>query len=85
MYKQGFGERKKIEKTFEPIETNIKENELIFPLEVLPLNLQTYILSCNQTLNNSIDYMGCSLLFLTSIILGNSSSLNPGVYTGAMR
>jgi hypothetical protein len=61
LYKQGFGDRIKIEHSFEPED-----------VAVISDYSADYILMCNKTLNNSIDYMGCSLLFLTSIIVGNS-------------
>jgi len=78
LYKDGYGDRLKqtqtFEQTAEPQPEPIDYNDT-FPLEILPLSLQQYILVSNQTLNNSIDYMGCSLLFLTSIIIGNSMQI----------
>ena len=77
LYNQGYGDRQVIEAPKEIIEE--VEAEVItstdFPLEIFPAELQTYIRACNESLNNSVDYMACSLLFLTSIIIGNSLQL----------
>lgn len=74
LYKQGFGSRLvkqpiEIEKRDLP---KINENDLIFPIEVFPKPIQDYILQCNETLDSSIDYMGCSMLWLISVVVGNS-------------
>lgn len=57
----------KSEKTVEVLPKNIE-----FPLEILPQDLQKYIITCKETLNSNVDYMGCSLLWLLSLIIGNS-------------
>jgi len=72
LYIQGFGERIRPEPVIEKEEVIIKQHDLNFPIEVFPEKIQKYLSVCNQTLNSSIDYMGCSLLFLLSIIIGNS-------------
>ena len=74
IYKDGFGTRvvKKeveIEKRELP---KINESDLIFPIDIFPKPIQSYILECNETLDSSIDYMGCSMLWLISVIVGNS-------------
>lgn len=76
LYKKGFGTRivnKKetliIEKREVP---KINQDDLIFPIDIFPKSIQTYILECNKTLDSSIDYMGCSMLWLISVIVGNS-------------
>jgi len=74
IYKQGFGTRvvKKsieIEKKELP---KINEKDLIFPIEIFPQPIQNYILECNETLDSSIDFMGCSMLWLISVVVGNS-------------
>jgi hypothetical protein len=72
IYKQGFGSRMpKKEIAIEPVDIKTIEN-LEFPLDVFPESLQRYIIECNKTLDSSIDYMGCSLLWLTSVIIGNT-------------
>lgn len=79
LYKLGFGTRseiqvkekaKKVIETIEPIE--IKAEDLIFPIDIFPKPIQSYITDCHHTLNNSIDYMGCSLLWVISTCIGNS-------------
>jgi len=74
LYQQGYGDRIKIEPAFKDDIKKVTYNAE-FPIEIFPDNAKNYILLCNKTLNNSIDYMGCSLLFLTSIIIGNSAQL----------
>jgi hypothetical protein len=70
LYKEGYGERKIRIVEIEKIE--IPKEELIFPLEIFPESLQNYILLNQKTLNHSIDYMGCSLLWYIAICIGNS-------------
>lgn len=74
IYKDGFGTRvvKKeveIEKRELP---KINKDDLVFPIEIFPKPIQAYILECNETLDSSIDYMGCSMLWLISVVVGNS-------------
>lgn len=77
LYNKGYGTRlihKKIEKSEHekreiPI---INKNDLVFPIEIFPAPIQSYILECKETLDSSIDYMGCSMLWLISVIVGNS-------------
>jgi len=72
LYKDGFGERIVIEDVFEKEEAVVIKQDAEFPIDIFPLSVRKYMLLCHKSLNNSIDYMGCSLLFLTSIIIGNS-------------
>jgi hypothetical protein len=74
IYKDGYGTRvvKKeveIEKRELP---KINKKDLVFPIEIFPKPIQSYILECNETLDSSIDYMGCSMLWLISVVIGNS-------------
>jgi len=77
LYNKGYGTRlihKKIEKA-EPEKREtpiINKNDLVFPIEIFPSPIQSYILECKETLDSSIDYMGCSMLWLISVIVGNS-------------
>lgn len=77
LYNKGYGTRlihKKIEKA-EPEKREtpiINKNDLVFPIEIFPAPIQSYILECKETLDSSIDYMGCSMLWLISVIVGNS-------------
>jgi hypothetical protein len=72
IYSKGFGSRivKKVEQLERQIE--IKQEDLVFPIEIFPTSIQNYMLECNRTLSSSIDYMGCSMLWLMSIIIGNT-------------
>ena len=76
LYKRNYGSRhvkdeaiKEVihEKTSEVLPEVIK-----FPLEYFPEDIQNYMILCNQTLNSNIDFMGCSFLWLLSLIVGNS-------------
>lgn len=74
IYKQGYGTRvvKKVRIPEEKDLPKINENDLLFPIDVFPKPIQSYILECNETLDSSIDYMGCSMLWMISVIIGNS-------------
>lgn len=70
VYKQGYGARK-VNKVF--IEKpELPKDQLIFPIEVFPEHIQSYIIQNQKTLNHSIDYMGSSLLWLLALCIGNS-------------
>ena len=75
VYKDGYGERIKPNKPEPKEKIVIPKDDLLFPLEVFPESIQEYITLCNKTLNSSIDYMGCSMLWLMSIIIGNSMQI----------
>ena len=72
LYKKGYGSR--IIKEVESLTNTVKINkdELIFPIDIFPIKIQNYLLECNKTLDSSIDYMGASLIWLLSVIIGNS-------------
>jgi len=79
LYHDGYGTRRKseiIERSkeivadYEPLVYNT--DDLIFPIDIFPLPLQAYMNECSKTLDASIDYMGCSMLWLSSVIIGNS-------------
>jgi len=74
IYKLGFGTRvvKKQSETEKRELPKINKNDLIFPIDIFPKPIQHYILECNETLDSSIDYMGCSMLWLISVVVGNS-------------
>ena len=80
LYAKGYGERivktPKFDNIYddknEVIEIKDEIKEVIFPLEIFPEMVQKYILQCNLTLNASVDYMGSAMLFVTSVIIGNS-------------
>jgi hypothetical protein len=82
LYSKGFGTRLKSKiielKKAVDLKINdkeiekINENDLVFPIEIFPKDIQTYLTECNLKLDSSIDYMGCSLLWLISVCIGNS-------------
>ncbi len=72
LYEQGYGDRIKLEPIFVEEKIEIPKADLIFPIEIFPESIQNYILISNKTLSNSIDYMGSAMLFVGSIIIGNS-------------
>lgn len=71
LYKKGFGSRivKKVEALSMPAP---KLKDVRFPVDIFPTEIQNYILECHRTLDHSIDYMGCSFLWVLSVIIGNS-------------
>lgn len=72
LYKKGYGSRK-IPAQPEPKELpKINPDDLIFPIDIYPAPIQRYIMECHETLDSSIDYMGSTMLWMTSVILGNS-------------
>lgn len=82
LYKKGFGSR--IKKIIEEKKSSLPKNsdiiqefkinkdKLRFPIEIFPDDIQSYIMECHEKLNSNIDYMGCSLLWLISVCIGNS-------------
>lgn len=80
LYSKGYGGRNKKEiinkgaeivKNYN-IDVDINTDDLVFPIEIFPESLQVYLKECEKTLDSSIDYMGCSLMWLASVIVGNS-------------
>jgi len=82
LYKLGYGSRiekivkeiqKEIPKNIEEKEVyQLNQNDLKFPIDIFPEDIQSYILECNKTLDSNIDYLGSSLLWLISVCIGNS-------------
>lgn len=73
LYKEGYGDRKVSKIAVERPE--ILEEEIIFPIDVFPENIQNYMIQNQETLNHSIDYMGSSFLWLLALIVGNSCKM----------
>jgi hypothetical protein len=71
LYHKGYGSRRVPKREIEdkPI---IDLDKLTFPIDIFPENVQIYILESAKTLGLSIDYMGCSFIWLLSVIVGNS-------------
>lgn len=74
LYNQGFGSRVKPKKNI-IIEDKPKIITDSFPIEIFPDNIQSYIFEVHRTLNASIDYLGCSLLWVLSLCVGNSMKI----------
>ena len=77
LYQQGFGTRN--EKEYKEKKNNKKnidyeynKDDIIFPIDVFPVQFKSFILQCNERLDTVIDYAGCSLLWAISLIIGNS-------------
>ena len=82
LYAKGFGSRvqkiihekeKSLPKNTELIEQySYNKSDLVFPIEIFPEPIQSYIMECHEKLDGNIDFMGCSLLWLISVCIGNS-------------
>ncbi len=55
--------------------TDEKEDNNTFPLEVFPPEVQQIIKDTNKNLNYPIDFIGSSMLFATSIAIGNTTKV----------
>ncbi|MEO6522204.1 MAG: DUF3987 domain-containing protein [Mucilaginibacter sp.] len=72
IYKKGFGSRViKVVPELQ-IDPPVDYGNIEFPLDIFPKEIQNYMIQCRDTLDNSIDYMGCSFLWMLSVIIGNS-------------
>jgi len=78
LYQKGFGSRlkskiKELKKSIDTQEeTKINIQDLVFPIDIFPSDIQKYLIECNTKLDSSVEYMGCSLLWLISVCVGNS-------------
>jgi hypothetical protein len=72
LYSKGYGSRRVKPIPKNKIQTVINTDDLIFPIDIFPAPVQTYMLECKKTINSSIDYMGCSMLWAVSLIVGNT-------------
>ena len=73
LYNKGYGSRVVKKKTTEVKDViKINHDKLVFPIEIFPKDIQDYMIECNSTLDSSIDYMGCSMMWMLSVIIGNS-------------
>ena len=76
LYKEGYGDRQKVEPPkIEKKEIEKLKKKIEFPIDIFPTPFQQYILDCNETLDSSIDYMGCALMWVLSVIIGNSCKI----------
>lgn len=72
LYKEGYGTRIIPHVKGIAEKPTVQYEKIDFPLDIFPVEIQNYILQCHETLNSSIDYMGCSMLWVVSLIIGNS-------------
>jgi hypothetical protein len=72
LYQKGYGSRKVKPLESNRIDVEFKPENLVFPIDIFPKDYQKYIIECNRTLSMDIDFMGCALLWLASVIIGNS-------------
>ena len=72
LYLKGYGSRviKEVDQLNEKIVFDKKNIE--FPIDIFPLRIQNYLIECNKTLDSSVDFMGCAMLWMVSVIVGNS-------------
>ena len=72
LYAEGYGDRMKPKLELITEATPKVEAKESFPLDVFPTNISKYIATCNATLGHPVDYMGSGLLWMLSVIIGNS-------------
>ena len=85
LYNQGFGDRfqkeLKEQQSLMPDNSdlisdyNFNKTDLKFPIEIFPKPFQSYIIECHDKLDSVIDYMGCSLLWTISLLVGNTFTI----------
>ena len=74
-YADGYGSRI-VRKTIDlKDEIEVDKDSLVFPIDIFPEDIQGFIITANETLNNSIEYMACSLLWALSVSIGNSINI----------
>jgi hypothetical protein len=68
----GYGDRVKPKEkpNLEVVKEKIEKQD--FPLDVFPPIIQDYIISCNETLGHNVDFMGASVMWVASLMIGNS-------------
>lgn len=73
LYAEGYGDRMKQPV---PVELTVVKTEPIdkesFPIDIFPDTVQRYIAECAATLGHNTDFMGSALLWMLSVIVGNS-------------
>ena len=74
LYADGYGDRIKRETpkllTVEKVE--VIDTREQFPIDVFPSSIAKYLDRCNETLGHSKDFMGSGILWMLSVIIGNS-------------
>lgn len=77
LYSEGYGDRvkkvvKELSKEVAKISVEVPKKDLEFPIDIFDEEFQKYILECNSKLDANIDFMGVSLIWAISVIIGNS-------------
>lgn len=72
LYDKGYGTRNIKEIEVDEHGVVLNEDDTDFPMDIFPLEIQNYIAECSISLGSSIDYMGCTMLWVFSVIIGNS-------------
>ena len=74
LYQEGYGTRHvpKIDLPNQELIKEVKVTRSIFPVDIFPVEIQGYIMESANTLGLSIDYMASSLMWMLSVIIGNS-------------
>lgn len=72
LYQNGYGSRYAKQPAIISEKPKLPKEDGIFPIDVFPDRIQQYITLSAQTLNYSIDYMGCAMLWMISLMVGNS-------------
>ena len=79
LYAQGYGTRKapaKPPKAVQAAQTDeeppYSHDDAAFPLDIFPPEIVHYMKECERTLRLSPDYMGAAMLWMMSVIVGNS-------------
>lgn len=77
LYADGYGTRltKPAPKPVERPAMTFNEADAVFPIDIFPAGIKDYMIQCHDYLNHSYDYMGSSMLWLLSVIIGNSMRL----------
>ena len=75
LYAEGYGDRivVPIERIAEEVKIDV--STLTFPIDIFPKGIQHYLLECNKTLDSSLDYMGASMVWMLSVVIGNSMKI----------
>lgn len=77
LYSDGYGDREKkvvkeLSKEISKLDVSLPKKDLEFPIDIFHEHFQKYIIECNQKLDSNIDFMGVSLIWAMSVIIGNS-------------
>lgn len=86
LYREGYGDRYIKKKTIEDEYSQIKFNrkKVEFPLEVFPEHIYEYIKKLSEAPSVTPDYLGASILFAVSAVIGNSVWYTDGSFTSPL-